>query len=103
MENLENELMEMIRIFDYFQIPENVQRRIIISGVYFEFWRNDNVSLNCFRFAKLLKLCKSINPEFDVNNMLKDLNERRDNEYESLVKLFIDMEKKEKAKEIIKK
>ena len=96
MENLKKELVEMVEIFEYFQIPEERQKNIITSGVYFEFHRNESVRLNCFRFANLLKMCKSINSEFDVNQMFNDLNNRRDKNYESLVKLFIEMEGKEK-------
>ena len=102
MENLKNELIEMVEIFDYYQIPEERQKNIITSGVYFEFNRNDYVRLDCFRLANLLKLCKGINSEFDANQMLYDLNNRRDNNYEALVKLFIEMEKKESQKRLTK-
>ena len=103
MGELKNELIEMVDIFDYYQISEERQRSIITSGVYFEFNRNDSIRLSCFRFAKLLKLCQSINTEFDANKMFYDLNNRRDNDYETLVKLFVEMDNKEKARQLIKK
>lgn len=102
MENLKNELIEMVDIFDYYQISEEKQRSIITSGVCFDFNRNDSIRLSCFRFVKFLKLCQNINPEFDANKMFYDLNNRRDNDYEYLVKLFIEMENKEKTRQLIK-
>ncbi len=102
MDNLKDELIEMIDIFDYYKIPENKQRSIITSGVYFEFDHNDTKRLDCFDFAKLLILCKNIDPEFDANKMLKDLNNRRDSDYELLVKFYCDLDKKRKAKILTK-
>ncbi len=102
MDNLKNELIEMVDIFEYYNIPVDKQMYLITSGVYFEFNRNDRVRLNCFEFAYLLKFCKNINSNFDANKMLRDLNDRRDSNYESLVKLFMEMNKKEKAKSLNK-
>ena len=102
MDNLKNELIEMVDIFDYYNIPEEKQMYLITSGVSFEFNRNERVRLDCFEFANLLKFCKNINSNFDANKMLRDLNNRRDTNYESLVKLFMEMNKKEKAKSLKK-
>ncbi len=103
MGELEKELREMVEIFNFYNIPEEKQKRLITSGVYFEFNRIDKVRLNCFRFAKLLKLCQKMELEFDANKMLQDLNNREDNKYEALVKLFLEIEDQEKNKELIKK
>ena len=103
MGELKNELNETVDIFDYYKIPEERQRYIITSGVYFEFNRNHNILLNCFTFAKLLKFCQKIDPDFDANKLFYDLNNRQDNDYESLVKLFLELDNKEKAKEFVKK
>ena len=102
MDNLKIELMEMVDIFDYYNIPVDKQMYLITSGVSFEFNRNDHVILDCFEFANLLKFCKKVDADFDANTMLHDLNNRYDDKYESLVKLFIDINKQEKAKSLAK-
>ncbi len=102
MGELKNELNEMIDIFDFFKISEERQRYIITCGVYFEFNRNHSILLNCFTFAKLLKFCQKIDPEFDANKMFYDLNNRQDDDYAYLVKLFFELNNKEKAKEFVK-
>ena len=103
MSELENELNNMIEIFDYYNIPEERQKFIITSGVYFEFNRNESVKLDCFMFSRLLMFCKRIDPNFNVNKMLDDLNNRRDSDYEFLVKCFIDMDHKGKEKSLTMK
>ena len=100
MKDLEDELIEMVRIFDYCGIPKERQRYIICNGgVSFEFGRDDRVRLNCFRFAKLLEMAKKINEDFDANKMLKDIYQGHDYPYEKLVKLFIQLEDEEKEKQ----
>lgn len=96
---LEDELMDIVMIFDYYQIPEERQRYLICNGVLFEFSRNDRVKLNCFRFAKLLEMCKRLYANFDVNKMLSDNYQGHDSAYESLVKLFLENEKDEKERQ----
>jgi hypothetical protein len=50
-----------------------------------------------------LKLCKNIDPEFDANQMIKDLRNRRDDKYESLVKFYSDLKTKNKTKTLTNK
>ena len=107
MESIEKDLKEMLEIFDCLNIPEDRQRSLITSGLYFEFNRDDHVKLNCFRVSKLLKLCKRVNSEFDANRMFEDLRNRRDSDYEPIVNLYLQMEKrereqKEKEKQLLK-
>jgi hypothetical protein len=103
MNNLKEELIEMAEIFDYYNIPEDEQRNIITSGLYFEFNYHDTKRLDCFSAAELLKLCKNIDPEFDANQMIKDLRNRRDDKYESLVKFYSDLKTKNKTKTLTNK
>ena len=103
MNNLKEELIEMIEIFDYFNIPEDEQRNLITSGLYFVFDYHDTKKLDCFGAANFLKLCKNVDSEFDANQMIKDLRNRRDCEYEPLVKLYCDMKKKNKIKSLTNK
>ena len=104
MRDLENELIEMVRIFDYFKIPEEKQRYIIYSGVFFDFGQfefnhSNHIHFTCFQFAKFLQLCRRMNPQFDANKMLRDINGRNTEPYEHLVKYFIESEKKSQEKQ----
>jgi hypothetical protein len=99
MEDLEKELIEMVRIFDSCQIPEEMQREIITEGVYFLFDDNNHASLDCFKFAELLTLCKSLDSDFDANKMLNDIHGYVPTEYEETVKFFIDLEKRKVERE----
>ena len=107
MYNLKNELIEMVEIFDYFQISESRQINIIKYGVNFEFYPGDIIRLNCFSFVNFLKLCKSIDNEFSATQLLDDMNNRRYKrykKYEVLVKKIFFMEEIEKdsVKQLIK-
>lgn len=74
---LRDEVIEMLDIFDEYQIPEDNQRKIISNGVDFDFTYGDpdphkrNKYLNAFQFAELLKTCKRMNIPLDVNHMLE--------------------------------
>ena len=104
MGNLENELLEMLQIFNSCQLSEKTQREIITTGVYFEFSKTDRVLLDCFRFAKLLNICQDVFGEFDANQIFRDLFERNDAKYESLIKSMLEKEKEdEKIEQLIKR
>ena len=100
MENLEKELKEMLEIFDYFKLPEEIKKEIIEKGVYFYFNEDDSqLRLSCLRFANLLKMVKNIDPNYDVEDMLKNGS---GDKYYHLIKLFLEREKEEKPKQRIK-
>ena len=101
MDKLRDELIEMSELFDSCNITEEKQRDIIIHGVYFGFdggW-GDHVTLNCFQFAKFLRMCKSLNSDFDVNKMFRDLRENHDDNYRHIVDFFIKEENRKKEQQ----
>jgi len=99
MEDLEKELIEMVKVFDSYQIPEEKQRKIITEGVYFLFDDNDHALLDCFKFTDLLRLYRSLDPNFDANKMLDEIHGYVPSEYEETVKFFISLEKRKKERE----
>lgn len=100
MEKLKNELIEMVNVFDSCKISEENQREIIIDGVNFLFDDENHAKLDCFKFSKLLRFCKSFYPDFDVNKMLDDIRRGyADEEYETLVKFFLQLENQREIKE----
>lgn len=105
MGDLAKELVDMVEIFNQFQIPVDKQRGIIASGVIFEFYPHERIRFDCLRFCKLLAFCNHIDPSFDANKLLLDLVNRRDDDYKNIVSLFLEMEAKEndKEKQIVKK
>lgn len=99
MGDLAKELVDMVEVFNQFQIPTDKQRDIVASGVLFEFYPHGRVKFDCIRFYKLLAFCNHLDPTFDANKMLLDLVNRRDDDYKNIVYLFLEMELKEKDKE----
>ena len=88
MKKLKKEIKEMLEIFDLFQIPEEMQRDIIINGLKFSSFV-DNIEINqnfdCFKFAKFLRYCKEIMLEFNANEFINNSNNI---EYIELLRIF---------------
>lgn len=88
---LKDEVIEMLEIFDEYQIPEDRQRSIILNGVDFNFTYGDpdpqrrNKYLDAFQLAELLKKCKKMNILIDVNQML---DKPYDLKYEKLLEFI---------------
>lgn len=100
---LRDELLEMIELFDLYNITEENQRRIIENGIYFDFTRGSidlakrNKRLTPLEFAKLLKMCATMHIPLDANDIIE-----RPIQYEYLIGMLCNLEElnDEKSKTI---
>ena len=101
MDSLKEELNEMIDYFDSCNISEEKQRDIVVNGVHFGFDGGWGVhhNLNCFQFAKYLKMCKTLEPDFDVEQLFTDLRNQNADKYRASIDYFLITYDKKNKKE----
>lgn len=87
--NLKEEILEMLEIFELYQIPEDKQKELISKGgLDFDFTYGDpdphnrNKSFNVFEVADILKVCNILSIPLDANHMI---DYPFDTEYEELI------------------
>ena len=75
---LKNEVLEMLDLFNQFEITAENQWEIINNGIDFDFtfggidWQNRNKKLGAFEIVSILKECKERNISLDVNDMINN-------------------------------
>ena len=71
---LKDEILEVLDLFEKFQISDEKQREIFKNGLYFDYAYGDpspkNQHLNFFGVGILLKTCLENNIEIDVNQLI---------------------------------
>ena len=67
LEVLKDELNSAIEIFEYYNLPEHLQKRIIENGVSYDHFGNGRSScyLSAIEFSNILIYCKENNIELD--------------------------------------
>lgn len=74
---LKNEILEVLDLFEKYQISDERQRKIFNDGLYFDYTYGDpdfnhrNQHLNIFGVGMLLKLCLENNIDIDINELIE--------------------------------
>ena len=75
---LKDEILEILDLFDKYQISEDNQRKLFEKGLYFDFTYGDpdptnkNQHLNIFGIGILLKTCLENNIRININKLLNE-------------------------------
>lgn len=85
---MKEELLEALEIYNYFRIPEEKLRMILAYGFSFDFTYGDkdrekaNRHYDFLSFANFLKICKELDIDLDIKNLLENSS---DNKYKEII------------------